>query len=109
MLDRLFLPALAVLAALMIGFAMIWPQGLGDRSPAPFGHTPVQQTVAMQAAMKREADASNRRLARQREAVTDPAADAPATTPPAPAAGPKAVGAKVVAPKMAAPQVVVPK
>ena len=89
MLDRLFLPALAVLAALMIGAAMVWPQGLGDRSPAPFGHTPVQQTTAMQAAMKREADASNRRLARQREAVT--AATAPAPAPPPQAAGlPKA-------------------
>jgi hypothetical protein len=69
MLDRLFLPALAALAALMIGLALVWPQGLGDRSPGPFGHTPLQQTAAMQAAMKREADASNRRLARQRESA----------------------------------------
>ena len=95
MLDRLFLPALAALAALMIGFAMVWPQGLGDRSPAPFGQTPLQQTAAMQAAMKREADASNRRLARQRESLI-----------PAPtlAGGPKVVTPAADAPKVAAPR-----
>ena len=87
MLDRLFLPALAALAALMIGFALVWPQGLGDRSPAPFGHTPLQQTAAMQAAMKREADASNRRLARQRQSAADLAA--PQAAPAQPAAPPK--------------------
>ncbi|HEX5379243.1 MAG TPA: hypothetical protein VFW47_11745 [Phenylobacterium sp.] len=71
MLDRLFLPALVALAIAMIGLAMVWPQGLGDRSPGPFGHTPVQQTPEMQAAMKREAEASNRRISRARQTVTD--------------------------------------
>jgi len=84
MLDRLFLPALALLAALMIALAMVWPQGLGDRSPGPFGHTPVQRTAAMQAAMKREADASNRRLAHQRQSAAEAAAQGP-TPAPAPA------------------------
>jgi hypothetical protein len=71
MLDRLFFPALIALAVLMIGLAMVWPQGLGDRSPGPFGSTPVQQTPEMKAAMKREADASNKRISRARQAVTD--------------------------------------
>jgi hypothetical protein len=71
MLDRLFLPALVALAILMIGLAMVWPQGLGDRSPGPFGHTPVQQTPEMKAAMKREADAANQRASGARQAVTD--------------------------------------
>ena len=53
MLDRLFLPGLIVLAIAMIGFAMMWPQGLGARSPGPLGHVPVQQTPEMQAAMKK--------------------------------------------------------
>ena len=71
MLDRLFLPALVVLAILMIGLAMVWPQGLGDRSPGPFGSTPVQQTPEMKAAMKRETDAANKRVNRAKQTVTD--------------------------------------
>mgnify|MGYP007011076062 CR=1 FL=1 len=71
MLDRLFLPALVASAILMIALAMVWPQGLGARSPGPFGHTPVQQTPEMKAAMQRESEASNKRLNKAREAVTD--------------------------------------
>jgi hypothetical protein len=36
--DRLVLPLLALAALLMIGLSLVWPQGLGRRSPAPFGH-----------------------------------------------------------------------
>ncbi len=50
MLNRLFFPALAVAAAAMVALALVWPQGLGDRSPPPFGHTPVQRTPEMRAA-----------------------------------------------------------
>ena len=71
MLDRLFLPALALLALMLVGLALVWPQGLGARSPDPFGHQPVQQTPAMQAAMKRESDASNQRITQAREALRD--------------------------------------
>jgi hypothetical protein len=36
--DRLFYP-LAVGATLaMVLLALVWPQGTGQRSPAPFGH-----------------------------------------------------------------------
>ena len=59
MLDRLYMPLLA----------LVWPQGLGARSPAPFGHTPVQQTPEMKAAMQRETDASQRRIQAARDAV----------------------------------------
>lgn len=69
--DRLFFPALVALAILMIAVAMVWPQGLGDQSPGPFGHTPAQQTPAMKAAMKRESEASNQRLDRAKQTVTD--------------------------------------
>ena len=44
MLDRLTLPALALFAAGMIALAMVWPQGQGTRSPAPFGH-PMEPVV----------------------------------------------------------------
>jgi hypothetical protein len=71
MLDRLYMPLLALAAAAAIGFSLIWPQGLGDRSPAPFGHTPVQQTPEMRAAMQRETEASEQRIRRARDTVRD--------------------------------------
>ena len=39
--DRWFFGGLAVLAVLMIALAAVWPQGIGARSPAPFGHAVV--------------------------------------------------------------------
>ena len=69
MLDRLFMPALALAAAAAIALSMVWPQGLGARSPAPFGSTPVQQTPAMQAEMKRENEAAQRRMSDARTTV----------------------------------------
>lgn len=71
MLNRLFFPALAALAVAMVALAAVWPQGLGDRSPPPFGQTPVQQTPEMQAAMKKEHDAAQQRMTQAREAVSD--------------------------------------
>jgi hypothetical protein len=71
MLDRLYLPMLAIVALAAIAFAAIWPQGYGDRSPAPFGYEPIQRTPAMQAAMKREALANQRRSTQARGAVRD--------------------------------------
>lgn len=69
MFDRLYLPFLGLLAAALVALGMVWPQGLGDRSPGAFGSTPVQQTPAMQAAMKRETEASERRIKQARDAV----------------------------------------
>jgi hypothetical protein len=69
MLDRLYLPFLSLAAVAAVALAMVWPQGLGDRAPAPFGHTPAQRTPAAQAAMKRETEAAQRRLNQAREAV----------------------------------------
>jgi len=71
MLDRLYLPFLAIAAIAVVALAMVWPQGLGDRSPDPFGSTPVQRTPAMQAAMQRETEAAQRRLTQARDAVRD--------------------------------------
>ena len=71
MLDRLYLPMLALAAAAAIAFAAIWPQGFGDRSPAPFGSTPIQRTPAMQAAMRRETLAAQRRTSQARDTVRD--------------------------------------
>ena len=69
MLDRFYLPLVALAAAAAIALALVWPQGLGDRSPAPFGHEPVQRSPQMQAAMKRETEAAQRHLDEARKAV----------------------------------------
>jgi len=72
MKDRLLFSLFALAAVLIVGFAAIWPQGYGARSPGPFGHVPIQQTPEMKAAMAREADAQ----ARKRQGVISPAAQA---------------------------------
>ena len=38
MSNTLFFSLAALAAAALIGFALMAPQGLGARSPAPFGH-----------------------------------------------------------------------
>lgn len=73
MSDRLFFLSLAAVALALIAFAAVWPQGLGARSPGFLGHTPVQQTPQMQAAMKREADHARQQAeAAQAAAATKP-------------------------------------
>ena len=37
-------------AVAMVGLALVFPQGVGARSPGPFGHVPLQQTAAAEAA-----------------------------------------------------------
>ncbi|HEY5006457.1 MAG TPA: hypothetical protein VII42_00550 [Caulobacteraceae bacterium] len=51
MRDRLTLPLMAVAALAMIALAMVWPQGLGRRSPGPFGHlmAPLEKKAAVPA------------------------------------------------------------
>lgn len=36
MRDRIFFPLCAALAVAMIALALVWPQGQGATSPAPF-------------------------------------------------------------------------
>jgi hypothetical protein len=69
MLDRFYLPLLGLAAVAALGLSLVWPQGLGDRSPAPFGHEPVQRSPEMQAAMRRETEAAQRRVDQVRQAV----------------------------------------
>jgi len=38
MRDRYALPFLALAALALVALALVWPQGQGRRSPAPFGH-----------------------------------------------------------------------
>ncbi|MFN9925770.1 MAG: hypothetical protein ACK53I_02395 [Phenylobacterium sp.] len=69
MLDRLYLPLLALTAVAVVALGLVWPQGLGDRSPAPFGHEPIQRTPEMQARMQRQHEASMRRAEQARAAL----------------------------------------
>lgn len=69
MLDRFYMPLLGLAAVGAVALALVWPQGLGDRSPDPFGGEVVQRTPEMQAAMKRETEAAQRRVDQAREAV----------------------------------------
>jgi hypothetical protein len=46
MSNSVFFPLAALCAVLMIAFAAVYPQGIGARSPGPFGH----ETAAHQAA-----------------------------------------------------------
>jgi hypothetical protein len=36
--DRVFYPLVLVAFAMLIALALVWPQGQGTPSPAPFGH-----------------------------------------------------------------------
>jgi len=69
MSDRYYLGLLGLGALLAVALALVWPQGLGDRSPPPFGHEPVQRSPEMQAAMRRETEAAQRRVDQARDAV----------------------------------------
>jgi hypothetical protein len=46
MSDRLYFSLMGLAAAAMIALALVWPQGMGARSPGPFGHEVVRPTEA---------------------------------------------------------------
>ena len=48
--DRVFYPLAALTAVLLIALASVYPQGIGRRSPGPFGH----ETAAHLAARTRK-------------------------------------------------------
>ena len=52
MSDRIFFSLAAVAAVAMIALATVYPQGLGKRSPKPFGHTPIYEQQAAAAKAK---------------------------------------------------------
>ncbi|MBI1685498.1 hypothetical protein [Caulobacter hibisci] len=68
--DRIFMPICAFIALAMIAFSLVWPQGFGERSPGPFGSTPIQQTPEMKTLIEKEkASARLSEERRQREAA----------------------------------------
>ncbi|ESQ90077.1 hypothetical protein ABAC460_09930 [Asticcacaulis sp. AC460] len=68
--DKIFYPLAAVIAIALIAFAMSWPQGLGTRSPPPFGHAEelpdyYRMVKERDARLKREAVEKEERRAQQ--------------------------------------------
>ena len=53
--DRLFFASAAALTVLIVGFAVVWPQGEGLPSPGPFGG-PVHISDAAKADLKKDAE-----------------------------------------------------
>lgn len=81
MLDRLFFPLIGLLALALVALAMVWPQGLGARSPGPFGQTPYQQRPEVRAAILRQNQAAQTAVDRARSAVSDLQAQAVTPSP----------------------------
>ena len=75
--DRIFMPLMALIGLAMVAFSLIAPQGYGDRSPGPWGTTPIQQTPAMQAKIQREKDAAVAHDRQSRQLLNDPETTAP--------------------------------
>jgi hypothetical protein len=71
MSDRVFFSGVGVIAAVLVVLAMVWPQGLGERSPPPFGHFPTQRTPEARAAMQSASEAAARRANNARQTVRD--------------------------------------
>ncbi|MFN3229653.1 MAG: hypothetical protein ACK41P_07370 [Asticcacaulis sp.] len=76
MSERLFYAGSALFAAGLIALALVWPQGLGARSPAPFGHDIVipEYIIAHEARQKRAAEAEKARIAAQEAKAAEIAA-----------------------------------
>jgi hypothetical protein len=79
MSDRLFFASAALLAALLIGLAFVWPQGQGKRAPGPFGHAEEITAAARQDLAQEAKDKADK--AAKAKGVVAPAAAVPAVKP----------------------------
>ena len=70
--PRIFYPAAALFALLMIALSFVWPQGQGQRSPAPFGHAiekPDYYRMVKERDARRQKQAAERAQREKLEAV----------------------------------------
>ncbi|MFT4091541.1 MAG: hypothetical protein QM645_12470 [Asticcacaulis sp.] len=67
--DKLFYSLAAVVALLMIGLSLVWPQGLGLRSPEPFG-----KEVVLPDIVRMEHEREARRIKQREERAAEAAA-----------------------------------
>jgi hypothetical protein len=72
---KIFYPAAALIALLLIALSFVWPQGQGARSPAPFGHA-VEKPDYFR--MVKERDARHKKQAEDEAKRQSDAADASA-------------------------------
>lgn len=75
--DRAFYIAAAVAALLLIAFSMVWPQGEGSPSPAPFGHPkilPDYYRMVRERDARKAQDAQQKAAQEQRDAALQAAA-----------------------------------
>jgi hypothetical protein len=78
MTAKIFYPAAALIALLMIALSFVWPQGLGQKSPAPFGHaleTPDYYRMVRERDARRHKQAADR-VERDKITAAREAADA---------------------------------
>ena len=95
MSDAVFFALAGFLAAAMVALALVWPQGLGERSPAPFGHAVVSEQLegpTPPPALPPAFAAAPLSTTETTEAAAHPAT---APAPPAPATAPAAEAAKL--------------
>jgi hypothetical protein len=69
--DRILMPFLALIGLALVALSLVWPQGYGARSPAPFGTVPIQQTPEMRIKIQREKDAAALHEQQARQQVSD--------------------------------------
>jgi F0F1-type ATP synthase membrane subunit b/b' len=70
--PKIFYPAAALIALLMIALSFVWPQGQGTRSPAPFGHAiekPDYYRMVKERDARRQKQAAERAQREKLEAV----------------------------------------
>jgi hypothetical protein len=60
MSNKVFYGLMAALTLGMIALALVWPQGLGSRSPAPFGHAIIEPDVVRMEREKAVRDAHHK-------------------------------------------------
>ena len=95
MSDAVFFTLAGLLAAVMIALALVWPQGLGMRSPAPFGHAVVSEQLdtPTPAAAAPRATVPSAPLSTSEPAAPANAVSTPLPVPPGPAGGASLKGA----------------
>jgi hypothetical protein len=74
---KIFFPAAAIAALLLIVLSLVWPQGLGTRSPAPFGHAiemPDYYRMARERDQRRQHEAEQKAAQARADAAASAAA-----------------------------------
>ena len=78
MSDRVFFTAAGVVAILMVALALVWPQGMGARSPGPFARPVEIPGYALKAAEKARVEAAQAQTLAQAQTQAQARATRPA-------------------------------